>query len=100
MTLTKPHRPKPRLDRRQLLGNRLCLYCVRPLVRATASEEHVIGRNFVPKGMLGKRWNLVAGCCQRCNQRKAELENELSATLLQPNAFGEFPTDDVLLVAE
>ncbi len=65
------------------LRNHTCIYCgcarsaERPFTR-----EHVIGRNFVPAGILKGEWNLIANACKTCNDKKANLEDDISAILL------------------
>jgi len=68
------------------LANITCVYCGNkdepdnPL-----TDEHVIGRNFVPKGSLATGWNLITKACHSCNDKKADLENDLSAITLLPD---------------
>jgi hypothetical protein len=83
-----------------LLDNETCAYCHNPLTEKTWTKEHVIGRNFVPKGKFNNRWNLILGACSKCNGHKAILENDLSAVTLQPDASGKFAQDDPELRAE
>ncbi|MGE0371669.1 MAG: HNH endonuclease [Gammaproteobacteria bacterium] len=66
------------------LRNHTCIYCgcartpKRPFTR-----EHVIGRRFVPADSLKGQWNLIANACRPCNGAKADLEDDISAILLQ-----------------
>jgi hypothetical protein len=65
------------------LRNLNCPYCgaeLVPPVRRT--KEHVIGRRFVPKGVLDNSWNVILGACEGCNQRKAVLEDCVAAASL------------------
>lgn len=78
------------LNRPTVLRNRTCAYCGRELSRTNATKEHVIGRRFVPRGTLNGRWNLILRVCLDCNRKKAELEDDLSAISMQPNAIGFF----------
>ncbi len=82
------------------LKNKTCIYCGTSQVADSTTWEHVIGRRFVPKGTLNGRWNLIAQCCSPCNGKKADLENDISAILLQANGFGEWPIDDPQLTQE
>lgn len=82
------------------LRNKTCIYCGTPLTAVSATEEHVIGRRFVPKGKLNGEWNLIVLACGPCNGRKAALEDDISAILLQPNGFGELVVDDPYLAQE
>lgn len=84
------------------LDNMTCPYCGSRfdepgLVRC---KEHAIGRNFVPRGKLNRQWNLILWACARCNGRKAELENDLSAISMQPDAVGRHADSDELLISE
>jgi hypothetical protein len=66
----------------------------------TAEKEHVIGRRFVPKGTLNGQWNLLLQSCRQCNGQKADLENDISAISMHPDAFGQHVNDDPRLHAE
>lgn len=82
------------------LKNKTCIYCGTVLTVESATDEHVIGRRFVPKGTLNGAWNLIAQCCGGCNGKKAALENDISAILLQPNGFGAMVSRDSQLALE
>lgn len=86
--------------RRTKLSNTTCPYCPARLTAATRTEDHVIGRKFVPRGSLSGQWNLILWACEDCNRRKGELEGELSAITMAPDAFGQFPCDDAEFAAE
>lgn len=73
-----------------LLDNRTCVYCGIPLDTVITTKEHVIGRRFVPKGQLDGQWNLIVYACARCNSRKADLEDDISAISMQPDAWGRY----------
>jgi hypothetical protein len=64
------------------LRNHNCIYCCRPLTRATRTREHVIGRNFVPRGRLDI--NLIAWACDQCNNDKSDLEDDISLISMLP----------------
>jgi hypothetical protein len=82
-------------NKRMMLKNRTCAYCHRPFDKdLRPEEEHVIGRRFVPRGTLAKQWNLILRSCRECNERKAELENDISAITMIPDEFGRFETDE------
>ncbi|MER8492214.1 HNH endonuclease [Mesorhizobium australicum] len=83
-----PERPKA-------LDNRTCVYCGTTLSPSNISREHVIGRRFVPKGKLHGQWNLILNACRRCNSRKADLEDDISAITLQPDSWGRYGHDDI-----
>lgn len=62
------------------LHNQRCAYCNAAFEREGEPEkEHVVGKNFVPKGMHEQQWNLHLNSCHKCNQTKSALENDLSA---------------------
>lgn len=79
------------------LHNKRCAYCGVDLATVRRTFDHVIGRNFVPKGQLHKQWNVMLGACHPCNLKKAELENDISAITMQPDASGCFAEDDPIL---
>lgn len=81
------------------LDNATCPYCG-TVLDATATTEHVVGKRFVPRGKLDRHWNLIVRACRRCNNRKAALENDLSAITMQPNAGGQYSQPDEVLAAE
>lgn len=67
------------------LQNTRCAYCNAEFAKPGEPEkEHVVGKNFVPKGAHDQQWNLHVNSCHDCNQRKSRLENDLSAITLQP----------------
>lgn len=66
-------------DQPTVLRNSTCPYCGATLTKETTTKEHVVGRRFVPKGLLHKHWNLILQACRACNQQKSELENDISA---------------------
>lgn len=77
------HTPPPR--RLIRLKGRSCAYCGAPFGKTLAhTEEHVIGRNFVPKGSLAGMWNLVVYACKKCNDEKCDLENDISVISMLP----------------
>jgi hypothetical protein len=82
------------------LDNTTCVYCGTSFEDGTRTKEHVIGRRFVPKGKLDGQWNLIVWACRLCNGHKADLENDISAITMQPDATGKFSNSDQILVAE
>jgi hypothetical protein len=98
--MTTATAPVVRTGRVTKLSNQSCVYCGSVLVPAAATEEHVIGRRFVPKGKLNGEWNLIAQCCTPCNNRKSKLEDDISAILLQPDGVGALAEEDPKLVDE
>ncbi len=73
------------------LSNRTCAYCGVDLSTTDWNKEHVIGKRFVPKGTLVDRWNLLLRTCVVCNNRKSELEDDISAISMQPDVAGHYP---------
>lgn len=75
------------------LHNCVCPYCGDPIDVKNRSkgdpkrcdEEHVVGLRFVPKGLLGKQWNLVLNAHRKCNEKKSALEGDISAISMQPD---------------
>lgn len=81
--------------------NVICVYCARPFsAELPWEEEHVVGRRFVPKGTLSGNWNLIVRACGVCNDGKADLENDISAITMQPDATRSFASDDPRLASE
>lgn len=87
-------------DRPIVLDNVTCVFCGELLTPETATKEHVIGRRFVPKGKFENSWNLIVQACHSCNNKKSDLEDDISAITMQPTVGGEHHDDDEILVAE
>jgi hypothetical protein len=83
-----------------LLDNCICAYCGTDINKQTRTKEHVVGRLFVPKGKFNNQWNLILWVCGPCNNYKAELENDLSAITMQPDAAGRYAQNDPALHSE
>ena len=83
-----------------LLNNTTCPYCGCELTAENANKEHVIGRKFVPKGTLDGNWNLIVTACKACNAKKGDLEDEISAVTMQPNAAGQYASNHNGLIAD
>jgi hypothetical protein len=82
------------VNRAIVLKNKTCVYCGSELDPASYTKEHVIGRRFVPKGKLEAEWNLIVRACEPCNHAKSDLEDDISAITLQPDAWGRHPKND------
>lgn len=84
-----------------VLHNVTCAYCGQPFdaVRKK-TREHVIGRNFVPKGCFDRQWNLILRACTVCNMAKADLEDDIAAISMMPDLRGKHAIDDPRLPAE
>ncbi len=76
------------------LRNVVCPYCGCDLNADNSTKEHVVGRRFVPKGKLNGNWNLIVNACDVCNNRKADLEDDISAITLYPEHGGIHPDYD------
>jgi hypothetical protein len=77
------------------LHNIRCAYCNAEFTDPNEPEkEHVIGRNFVPKGTHNQQWNLHVNSCHICNEHKSKLENDLSAITLHPDP-GQMEVDSL-----
>ena len=66
-------------------SNQHCLYCGSHVGTDSAiasDEEHLVGRNFVPKGTMENAFNFSFRACRPCNARKAELERHVSSITL------------------
>lgn len=83
-----------------LLDNVTCVYCGIELTPDISTKEHVIGRRFVPKGTLNKQWNLIVRACHECNKQKSNLEDDISAITMHPNAWGKHVDDSDILSKE
>jgi len=70
------------------LYNATCPYCGVELGDHNTTKEHVVARRFVPVGSLHQQPNLIVNACRDCNQRKAELEDDLSALSMHPGVGG------------
>lgn len=81
------------------LHNLNCIYCGRLFDDTAPTKEHVVGRNFVPRGCLDGQWNLIANACERCNRDKADLEDDISAISMLADLTGQFAVDDPRLKA-
>lgn len=79
------------------LQNARCAYCNTEFSRSDEPQkEHVIGRLFVPKGSHDRQWNLHLNSCHECNQRKSNLENDISA-ITMISQLPEGAEDEILL---
>lgn len=83
-----------------ILSNKRCCYCGIILTKNNKTNDHVIGRRFVPKGKLNKNWNLRINSCQLCNNRKSNLEDDIAAITLLPDLIGNFPHNDTAAIEE
>lgn len=82
------------------LANTLCPYCGKSVSPNTATKEHVIGRRFVPKGVFGACWNLVLWTCEDCNNKKSDLEDDISSITMAFHAAGLPEMNDEILKRE
>ena len=80
-------------DRRCKLDNVTCAYCGVSLEN-NATEDHVIGRNFIPKGTFSRSRPILVNACCDCNTSvKCRLEAPLSSLSMRSDARGEFAAD-------
>lgn len=91
--------PKIGIPQPKVLRNVTCVYCGEALTTETATKEHVVGRRFVPPDQMKDSWNLILRACRRCNGRKSDLEDDISAITMQPTISGDFPCADPKLIA-
>jgi hypothetical protein len=67
-------------------SNQNCFYCgdyVGSGSEISSDKEHLIGREFVPKGSLdGASFNFIFRACQRCNGEKSAAERHISSVTL------------------
>lgn len=88
------------VNRPIILDNRTCPYCLVELDSKSSTKEHVVGRCFVPRGKLDQCWNLILRSCKACNNKKSDLEDDLSAISMQADPTGRFHRDDDVLKSE
>ncbi len=91
---------KPSPNNAIKLPNKNCAYCGDALTEEGATEDHVIGKHFVPKNTLFGQWNIILRVCSKCNNAKSDLEDDISAITMQPDAYGQFASEDERLKAE
>ena len=73
---------RPGSNQVKRLHNTNCGFCGCELTVENSTKEHVIGRRFVPKGALDREWNLILNACRPCNNKKGDLEDDISAITL------------------
>lgn len=63
-----------------------CAYCGRvETADARLTDDHVVGRKFVPTGAFATGWSLIVRACDDCNNVKSDLEDDISAITLLPD---------------
>lgn len=79
-------------------SNACCIYCgifLRGTNPPESDKEHLIARNFVPKGTMdGQPFNFLFRTCRSCNARKASAERHVSSVTLF-NSPGRFDNSKV-----
>jgi hypothetical protein len=74
------------------LKNGTCPYCGKEFSeideKYKATEEHVIGRRFIPVGTLHQQWNLILDTHMKCNSEKSKLEDDISAITMLKDLRG------------
>jgi hypothetical protein len=82
----KPGQPINWFKKKLAESNQYCLYCgelVGSGSQVESDKEHLIGRNFVPKGSLdGRSFNFHFRACRECNGRKGDAERHVSSVTL------------------
>lgn len=100
MTTTNGYLSLP-TNRVHRLHNINCAYCGQLFDdKLPPTVEHVIARGFVPKGTLDARFNLHVNACERCNNVKSELEDDISVISMHPDTLGRYPSEDERLQAD
>lgn len=82
------------------LDNSACCYCGARLSSADRTEDHVIGRRFVPIGSLAGSWNLIVKACSKCNLKKSDLEDDISSITMAHHLLGFTAMNNVKLQEE
>ena len=75
-----------------------CAYCRAELTPSNRSDDHVVGRRFVPQGTI-TGFSLKLKACKRCNGYKSTLEDDISAITMLPDTAGNYARDDERLRA-
>jgi hypothetical protein len=83
-----------------ILKNITCPYCGKELNDEILTKEHVIGRAFVPKGSLKNSWNLILNACSSCNNKKSDLEDDLSAITLSSRIWHNHGDENDEIISE
>jgi hypothetical protein len=82
------------------LTNVSCVYCgCEETAESPLTDEHVVGRRFVPKGSFATGWSLIVRACTGCNGEKADLEDEISAITLLPDLGTVHERPDLVEIA-
>lgn len=90
-------------NKHTILDNITCPYCglsINMNIKESWNQDHVIGRCFVPKGALDGQWNLQVITHRKCNNKKSDLENDISAITMQPDGLGFHRSKDENLKKE
>ncbi|WP_158667374.1 HNH endonuclease [Agrobacterium bohemicum] len=87
-------------NRAVVLKNIRCVYCGEMLSGLNRTKDHVIGRRFVPKGKFNAQFNLIVNACRACNNKKADLEDDIAAITLAPDVTGRHSHDDLPAIEE
>lgn len=87
----KKNQPVVWFHKKKSKSNQRCLYCGSFLgeeLKIESNKEHLIAREFVPKGSLSdKCFNFIFRACIVCNSKKADIERHISsATMINSSA--------------
>lgn len=75
-----------------------CAYCGCAIGGKTSTNDHVVGRRFVPESTIGNGFNLKVKACETCNGKKAQLEDDISIITMLPDTAGRYVREDERLV--
>jgi hypothetical protein len=84
-------------------SNACCIYCgvyLRGENPPASDKEHLIARNFVPKGTMDcQPFNFLFRTCRQCNSRKASAERHVSSVTLfnSPGRNDDTKVDEVAI---
>ena len=82
----KENQPVVWFHKNKAKSNQWCIYCGNFLGEGSdreSNKEHLIAREFVPKGTMGdKAFNLIFRACTECNSKKANVERHISSTTM------------------
>ncbi len=83
-------------------SNACCVYCgifLRGTNPLESDKEHLIARNFVPKGTMNGAFNFLFRVCRACNARKAFAERHVSSVTLfsSPGRLEDTKVDEIAI---
>src|SRR4051794_22769158 len=72
-------------SRTKPLRNVRCVYCGKEFSDAGKQKEHVVGRDFVPRGTLENAANVICFACEQCNGFKSDFEDDIAVITMLPD---------------